>query len=54
MKESYGVMEVKTGVVLVVGSYKYCKEWILKNCKYNEKYDTYADADHKFVTITVL
>lgn len=54
MRETYGVMEVKTGVVLVKGSYEYCKNWIFNNCKYIKKYDTYKDADHEFVTITVL
>lgn len=54
MKSSYCVMEVKTGVVLVQGSYEYCKKWIFENCKHNEKYDIWKDADHEEVTITVL
>lgn len=54
MKSTYCVMEVKTGVVLVKGSYEYCKNWIFKNCKYIKTYDTWKDADHEVVTITVL
>lgn len=53
MKSNYCVMEVKTGVVLVKGSYEYCKNWIFGNCKYIKKYDTWKDADHEVVTLTV-
>jgi len=54
MKTTYSVMEVKTGVVLVQGSYDYCKNWVFENCKHNEKYDIWKDADHEEVTITVI
>ena len=54
MKTKYAVMEVKTGVVLVEGSYENCKKWIFENCKYIKKYDTWKDVDHEEVTITVL
>lgn len=51
MKKCYCVMEVKTGVVLVKGSYDYCKNWIFANCRYI-KYDRWVDVDHEEVTIT--
>lgn len=52
MKENYCVMEVKTGVILVPGSYEYCKNWIFSNCKYIKKYDCWKDSDHEVVTLT--
>lgn len=54
MKSSYGVMEVKTGVVLVEGTYEYCEKWIRKNCHYNKKYGFWKDADHEQVSITLI
>lgn len=53
MKPKYKVAEVKTGVVLVKGSYEYCKNWVFKNCNYNIKSDFWEDADHEGVTITI-
>ena len=50
--KNYIVMEVKTGVVLVQGSYDYCKNWVFKNCTHNEKRDIWADADREEITIT--
>ena len=52
MKEKYCVMEVKTGVILVKGSYDYCTNWIFTNCKYVKKHDCWKDADHEEVTLT--
>lgn len=54
MKLKHKVVEVKTGVVLVSGSYEYCKKWIFENCNHNEKYDIWKDADHEPITLTVL
>jgi len=54
MKSKYCVMETKTGVVLIEGSYEYCKQWISQNCKYIEKYGIWKDADHEEVTITII
>lgn len=49
--KNYCVMEVKTGVILVKGSYEYCKKFVFENCKYNNNYDSWEDADHELVTI---
>lgn len=54
MKTTYGVMELKTRVVLVKGSYEYCKEWIFANCKHDKTFDFWRDADHEVVSITTL
>ena len=54
MKVTYSVMEVKTGCVLLQGSYDYCQKWIFENCKHNEKYDIWKDAANEEVTITVI
>ena len=53
-KSTHCVMEVKTGAVLVRGSYDYCKNWIFNHCKYNKKQDVWKDADHEPVTITLV
>ena len=54
MKAEYGVIEVKTGVILIVGSYGYCEKWISENCKYNEKYGIWKDVDNEPVTISII
>lgn len=54
MKEPFAVKEVKTGVILVKGSYEYCKKWIFNNCKYIKKYDCWTDADHEEVTLMAI
>ena len=54
MKERYAVMETKTGVILVEGSYRFCRKWVFENCKYLKKYDINKDIDHEEVTIVVL
>jgi len=53
MKTTYGVMERKTGVILVEGSKEYCEKWVKENCHHNEKYDIWKDADHEEVIIVV-
>ena len=54
MKAEYCVIEVKTDVVLVLGTYEYCKKWISENCKHNEKYGFWKDVDNDPVTISII
>lgn len=54
IETTYCVMETKTGVILVEGSYQFCKQWVSEHCKYIDKYDFWKDADHEIVTITVI
>ena len=54
MKAEYCVIEVKTSVVLTIGSHGYCQKWISENCKYNEKYDFWKDIDNEPVTISII
>ena len=51
MKANYAVMETKTGVILIEGTYEFCANWMIYNCKHNKKYGIWKDVDHKQVEI---
>ena len=54
MKTKYSVIEMNTGVILILGSHEYCQKWISENCKYNEKYGFWKDIDNEPVVISII
>lgn len=49
--EKYVVKESRTGVILVSGTYEFCKNWVLNNCKYDKKTGSYIDLNREIITI---